>query len=125
MASQPINLYSMADINIPHGQKAEEWETIPSCFAFQLLHSPGVMYFISLVRFLRGESSSMSVHRPGIALGDGRARFNATSSAGEVRSHSPVQLQDSPDFEVRLQHKEGEHREPDGGSLGEVSHKRQ
>jgi len=52
----------------PRGRKAEEWG-VPAYLSLQTLSTPGVIYFISLVRFPRIENPSMSVRRPGTVLG--------------------------------------------------------
>jgi len=62
----------------PRGRKAEEWG-VPAYLSLQTLSTPGVMYFISLVRFPRIENPSMSVRRPGTVLG-----YSESSSAGPI-----------------------------------------
>lgn len=59
---------------------------VPSCFALQLSSMPGVMYFISRVILPMIANPLMSVRRPGTALGDGRAKLNATISTRGTQS---------------------------------------
>ena len=50
------------------GQKREELGATPLCFPLQTLSAPGVMYFISLVRFPIKDTPQMSVRLPGMVL---------------------------------------------------------
>jgi len=74
MASQPYILYSMPEITVSISRAGkQDWGTTPECFDLQSLSAPGVMYFISLVRFPRVDNPSMSVRRPGTELDEGEA----------------------------------------------------
>ena len=70
VASQPYILNSMPEISVSD-QTAEEWGAAPSCFHLQPLFVPGVMYFISLVRFPSTDNPLMSVRGPGTVLDSG------------------------------------------------------
>ena len=100
-----IHLVRYAEITVSdsRGQKTEELGETPSCFSLQALFAPGVMYFISLVRFPIIENPLMSVRCPGIVLGSGRPELRSADYARQIGSYLPKPFPDCPGLEIRLQ----------------------